>query len=475
MKKLITLLFLSLTLLSFAACGAIESTTTAATTTTVKTTTTAAASSTTPSTTTTPITTEVTEVKLTSNEAIKAAREEAWESYLASLPESRKTELVKGKVTYITVRNRKMKVDTRVFGRKPDDGYPIYIVLHGGGSDPTGEMNESQWSGMSTRYTTLPACPGIYVACRAIEDTWNCHSVDGAYTFYDRIIENAVAFLGGNANKAYIVGYSAGGDGVYQIAPRMADRFAAANMTAGHPNGISMINMYNTPIYLQVGEKDSSYSRNTETVKYGNLLTSLAEKYGGGYIHDVFVHSNKEHGVVGDNATTKQTVVADLEAWLKSGGVLGTGGTKSVMTHASYLMSAHIRNPIPEKIVWDLSTRTPSARRINSFYWLSAPATVKTGELVIRYDKNSNSVIVDSCTIKKSTALKITVYLSEDMLDLFSDITFDFCGTKTVISPEVSRSLITKTTSERGDSNFQFAASFTFDTTGKVVATSTAD
>ena len=29
-----------------------------------------------------------------------------------------------------------------------------------------------------------------------------------------------------NPNKVYLLGYSAGGDGVYQLAPRMANRWA---------------------------------------------------------------------------------------------------------------------------------------------------------------------------------------------------------------------------------------------------------
>lgn len=401
-------------------------------------------------------------------DSIKALRKTVWDEYVASLPASRATELVKNKISYVTVGNRKMKVNTRVFGKKPEGGYPIFIVLHGGGSDPTGEMNESQWSGMHLRYANMPVCPGIFVSCRAIEDTWNCHSVDGAYAFYDRIIENASIYLEGDPNRAYIVGYSAGGDGVYQIAPRMADRFAAANMTAGHPNGVSMVNTYNLPFFLQVGELDGAYNRNTVTVEYGKLLDSLAKKYGGGFPHEVFVHTGKEHGVVGDNATANQSVVKDTDAWLAAGGRSGVGGSESVRTHAGLLMSAYTRNPLPERILWDLSCRTPAVRRVTSFYWVSAPATVKEGILDITYDKDSNTIRVNTCTVKAPSNARFTVYLSEDMLDLFSEVTFDFCGTKTVFTPTLSEDTLRKTTAERGDANFQFIASFTFDLAGKV-------
>lgn len=416
-------------------------------------------------TTETPTTTEAA-MGLTSNQAIKALRDSVWEDYVASLPESRATELQKNKITTFTVKGVTMKVQTRVVGRAPEGGYPIFIVLHGGGSDPTGEMNESQWSGMAARYANLVSCPGIFVSCRAVKDTWDCHSVPEAYMCYDRIIENASIFMNGNPNRAYIVGYSAGGDGVYQIAPRMADRLAAANMTAGHPNGVSMVNTYNLPFYLQVGELDGAYSRNTVTVEYAKLLDSLQSKYGGGYIHDVFVHAAKEHGVVGDNATGKQTVVDDTAQWLASGGKSGVGGTKSETTHAGVLMSQHTRDPIPSRVIWDLSCRTPSMRRVTSFYWLSAPLTLTSGILDISYDKTTNTVTVNSCTVKGKA--KITVYLNEDMVDLFRDVTFVIDGKSTTFTPVLSEKVLEDTVKERGDKNFGFVSKFSFTVDGTV-------
>jgi hypothetical protein len=238
-------------------------------------------------------------------------------------------------------------------------------------------------------------------------------------------------------------------------------------MSAGHPNGISMVNTYNLPFFLQVGELDGAYSRNTETVKYSKLLDSLAQTYGGGYIHKVFVHVNKEHGVVGDNATGVQTVVKDTDAWLAAGGKNGVGGSENLTTHAGVLMSAYERNPLPERVIWDLSTRTPAKRGINSFYWLSAPLSLSKGILDISYDKETNTVRVNSSSIQSATA-KITVYLSEDMLDLFSEVHFEFNGKVTSFMPKISEELIVKTTKERGDKNFQFASSFTFDMNGNV-------
>ena len=76
------------------------------------------------------------------------------------------------------------------------------------------------------------------------------------------MIENYVVTRGVNPNRIYLMGYSAGGDGVYQLAPRMADRWAAASMMAGHPNDAKPDNLRNLPFGLFMGGKDGAYNRN---------------------------------------------------------------------------------------------------------------------------------------------------------------------------------------------------------------------
>jgi poly(3-hydroxybutyrate) depolymerase len=49
------------------------------------------------------------------------------------------------------------------------------------------------------------------------------------------------------------MGYSAGGDGVFQIAPRMADHWAAAAMMAGHPGDAAALNLRNLPFTIFMG------------------------------------------------------------------------------------------------------------------------------------------------------------------------------------------------------------------------------
>lgn len=71
-----------------------------------------------------------------------------------------------------------------------------------------------------------------------------------------------------NPNKVFITGYSAGGDGVYHLAARMADWIAGAAMMAGHPNNAELYNMRNISFSIQVGGHDSAYERNDHARKY---------------------------------------------------------------------------------------------------------------------------------------------------------------------------------------------------------------
>ena len=139
---------------------------------------------------------------------------------------------------------------------EPDENglYPLYITLHGGG-DWTPEDNDGQWFGMFQYYKEAVQ-NGIYVACRGITDTWDLHFRPESYPLYDRLIQAMISLYRADPNRVYLLGFSAGGDGVYQITPRMADRFAAANMSSGHPNGISMRNLMNCPFSIQVGVRD---------------------------------------------------------------------------------------------------------------------------------------------------------------------------------------------------------------------------
>ena len=134
----------------------------------------------------------------------------------------------------ISIGPNRMPIWWKVYGNKPADGRSLYISLHGGGGAPAAE-NDSQWENQKGLYTPSE---GVYLCPRAITNTWDLHFRPESDAFYEAIIQMAVVFLDVNPDKVYLMGYSAGGDGVWRLAPRMADHWAAASMMAGHPGDV---------------------------------------------------------------------------------------------------------------------------------------------------------------------------------------------------------------------------------------------
>jgi dienelactone hydrolase len=185
-----------------------------------------------------------------------------------------------------------------VKGEPDESGYPLYITLHGGGS-ATKEENDSAWHEMFGYYKDS-VDHGIYVACRGMEDVWNMHFIPDAYAMYDRIIEDMVLLKNADPNRVYLLGFSAGGDGVYQITPRLADRLAAANMSSGHPNSVSLLNVANVPFQIQVGMRDfysDTALRCIRGAEFEKTLGDYHDTYGFGYERRVLVHVPEGHGI----------------------------------------------------------------------------------------------------------------------------------------------------------------------------------
>lgn len=381
-----------------------------------------------------------------SRENITEARSLIWNEYLTemSADSKRMAEFDSRAMEFGDV---KMKYGMQIKGDPGENGYPVYIALHGGGGSDTPDINDSQWADMALYYQQSVKS-GIYINPRGVRDTWDCHANPESYPLYDELIENMIIFKNADPNRVYILGFSAGGDGVYLVAPRMADRFAAANMSAGHPNGTSVVNLYNTPIQLQVGLFDDAYDRNRVTAEYDAVLAGLGLQYGGGYTHRTFIHANYAHNFY-DNKVVEQEVLESPAKWL------ATGDTSTVKadTNAVRFLEQYTRDPLPKKVIWDLSNRA-DMRSCESFYWLRAPYTTNDGIIVASYDTASNTVTIESSTVNGD----FSILLNEEMVDVFKPVTFvtpDGTFTKE-ITPDIET--IRQTTYERGDKNYQFCA-----------------
>lgn len=311
-----------------------------------------------------------------------------------------------------------MRFDYKVFGEKPADGRSLYISLHGGGNT-TPEVNDQQQRNQLMLYR--PA-EGVYVAPRAPWDDWDMWFKPAIDELYDMVIRTAVATEGVNPNKVYLLGYSAGGDGLYRLAPRMADCWAAASMMAGHPGDVSMVNLRNLPFMIWMGENDAAYNRNKLAAVYGAKLDSLQKGDPAGYIHQTHIVKGKGHWM-------------DRE------------------DHAAMpWMAQFTRNPYPATIVW----RQEEVMH-PSFYWLSVPAGDAARGMEVRATIEGNTV-----TITKNDYRELTLHFNDSMLDLDKPVVVVSDG-KIVFEGTLPRTIenIADSWRSRMDINYVFPAKLT--------------
>ena len=304
----------------------------------------------------------------------------------------------------------------KTFGEKPKDGRSLWISMHGGGGAPAW-VNDSQYENQKQLYQ--PA-EGIYLAPRAPTDTWNLWHEVHIDRLFARLIEDLLVFENVNPDRVYVMGYSAGGDGVYQLGPRMADTWAAAAMMGGHPNGVSLLSLRNVPFALQVGANDSSFNRNRIGMEYGEQLDRLQKEDSEGYQHFVRIRAGMGHWM---NLEDKEAL-----PW----------------------MAKFTRNPIPAKIVW----KQTGALHDRS-YWLAVPRGRAEGDALVVAERKSQKVTVN----KVEKVGRLVVRLDDRMMDLDQPVTVEQDG-RTLFSGKPIRTIRTlvQTLADRGDPKLMFDA-----------------
>ena len=304
------------------------------------------------------------------------------------------------------------------YGEAPADGRSMFLSMHGGGGAPA-RVNDQQWENQKRLYE--PA-EGVYVAPRAPTNTWNLWHQDHIDDFFQRLIQIMVLFHQVNPDKVYLMGYSAGGDGVYQLAPRMADFFAAASMMAGHPNETSPLGLRNLPFALYMGGKDAAYKRNEIAADWEKKLQALRSSDPEGYLHRVRIFPEFGHWM--------QKKDAEALPW----------------------MSQYRRQKYPSKVVWKQDDVMHER-----FYWLHAPkeSFSERGEIVVSIDAQKMVIETMECSA-------LTLRLNDHLVDLDREVTILRKGQK-LFSGKLERRLETMIQSlmDRGDPSYLFSASWT--------------
>ncbi|MCA9184029.1 MAG: hypothetical protein R3E01_33880 [Pirellulaceae bacterium] len=348
---------------------------------------------------------------LTADDA-RAVIEALWQTRKEQLREERQAEF---QAKQLQQGDLSMPFDYTVFGDKPAAGRSLFISMHGGGGAPK-RVNDQQWENQKKLYQLDE---GVYVAPRAPTDSWNLWHQAHIDELFTRLITDFVVFEEVNPNRVYITGYSAGGDGVYQLAPRMADQLAAAGMMAGHPNETSPLGLRNLPFALHVGALDAAYDRNKVAGQWKEKLAELQRQDPDGYVHDAQLHEGRGHWMNREEAAALK--------W----------------------MAQYDRQRFPTKIVWVQDDVTH-----HRFYWLNltdADVRQRT-EIIASRDGQTFS-------INAPEGIHPQVLLSDEFVDLDQPLTIKLNGEQVFAgTPTRTISVAVRTLLDRDDPAMTFSA-----------------
>ena len=413
----------------------------------------------------------------------------------------------------LSYNNKILKFTLEGFGARPKDGYALYIALHGGGGDKDAtrgnRVNNGLWYQMAKGlYRKNFKDPdnkngtvdnAIYCALRGVDDTWDCHFRPESYVLLERLIMILLRPSGTplvDSNRIFLVGFSAGGDGVYRLATNLSDRFAAANMSAGHPgnkvgdsNRVHFENLANLPFCSQVGEDDNTIEkkgvRAHVVVGANDELDGLEKDEPGYYPHACFVHAKGTHNSWerAEDGTAKSAVFTNPHDW--SLGLRGGQATEEKNTNAIDWMNQwypRSRNPVPSLVVWNLASRPPPLDanpgqpvaawdQKRFFYWLylrNPDSKTFDAKAIIRasYNTSGNWIQIDEPNDY------VAILLNEKMVDLNKPIivypgpTKDGKTKPVTITVKRSDKIEQRTLEARGDRQLVFSAMIYFESKG---------
>jgi poly(3-hydroxybutyrate) depolymerase len=347
------------------------------------------------------------------------ARSLLWKAHARRIRKDRRDEM---KARTITIGDHSMPFWYTTYGRKPRDGRSLWISMHGGGGAPA-RVNTEQWENQKRLYEPEE---GIYLAPRAPTDTWNLWHQGHIDPLFDRLIENLIVLEDVNPDKIYIIGYSAGGDGVYQLAPRMADRWAAAAMMAGHPNDARPESLRNTAFTLHMGANDTPFKRNEVAAQWKKSLADLKKNDPAGYDHWVEIHQDKGHWMDREDAAAVP--------W----------------------MAERTRNLRPKHVVWRQDDVTHDRS-----YWLAVDEPVR-GKTITATAYNQ-WILGQTIKLNEDSG-PVRIRLDDELFDLDAPVQVTRAG-ETLHKSVPPRTIGTlhRTLAERGDPNGMFSAEIVVD------------
>lgn len=306
-------------------------------------------------------------------------------------------------------------------GSKPDEGYPLFLCLHGSGDNEHEIRATLKWA---QRYDDAPS---LYFIPRSPKGGTGCRWYQPTrQQAWERILRQAYLSGNINPNRVYIFGISEGAYGSQRLASFYADYLAGAGPIAG---GDQMFwsppeNCASIAFCLQTGDKDTMYGRKLLTERAKAKWVELQTAHPGYYEHKIELQPNRGHG-------------CDY-------------------TITTPYLKQFSRNPYPKYVFWENlpqgNINGEGATFRNGFYniWVKERSTDDSDDFVrscyeMTIDGNTVNLDVNVVTVKpsdwteseegwkmnlgeiktyeKATKGKVVIYLNDQLVDLSQSVT----------------------------------------------------
>jgi pimeloyl-ACP methyl ester carboxylesterase len=338
----------------------------------------------------------------------EAVRRLVWKAYLAApIHDKIKKDFEQNQVRFD---KHTSAYTIRKVGKRPANGWPLFIAMHGGGGAPK-EVNDSQWRIMQIYYRDQPSVTGYqYLALRAPNDTWNGFYDDYVPPLLGNLIRQFLLFGDVDPDKVYLMGYSHGGYGAFFLGPKIPDRFAAVHSSAAAPTdgAISARTLRNLRFTFMIGENDNAYGRRQRCEAFSKQIDKLKDENKGDYPVEMEFKKGFGHGGLPDRDKIKE-------------------------------MYPFTRKAAPRRLSWDLTDAV-----VDHFYWLSVPHPSKGGSIDAAIGENR----ID---IKTNKIDDFCLNLDGRLIEMGKTVRIVVDGKEKTLKVEPSLRTLCESLLERGD------------------------
>jgi predicted esterase len=190
--------------------------------------------------------------------------------------------------------NAKMNFYLGVKGDKPENGYPVFLYLHGSGP------RANEWATGLKLAKYFNDGPSMYIVPQIPQEgewyRWWQRSKQWAW---ERILRIVMSMPEVDKNRIYVFGISEGGYGSQRLASFYGDYWAAAGpMAGGEPLVNAPVeNLAHVPLSFLTGDRDFMFYRYLLTKTTGEKLDSMQHIHPNEYVHRVKLLEGYGHSI----------------------------------------------------------------------------------------------------------------------------------------------------------------------------------